>query len=260
MNEIVTVAHRAGNDLQALRSVPSVDDHVIEVDVRAFRSRLEARHLKSVGPLRVYWDRWEIRGPRTPILLFEDLVRATAGPLMVDLKGTSSDLTRMVTDALVGRTSTTWVCSRNWRHLEAFAGRPGIRAVASVGRPTQLDRVLRRYRRGDLDGVSIDQRLLQPAVVEELREVFGFVFTWRVNDAAGAQRLVDLGVNGLISDRFDLLDGFAVMGPGPQGVQRPTTSDPIGEQRNGSAGDGVDDEVVGGRDDSKRHGRGLGNR
>lgn len=254
VNELVTVAHRAGNDLTALRSVPA-GDHVLEVDVRVFRSRLEARHLKTVGPVRVYWDRWELRGPSTPVLLFDELLRTTASPLMVDLKGTTRELSRLVTDALEDRESTTWICSRYWKSLEAVAGRPGTRVVASVGHPAQLRRVLSRYRPGTLDGVSVDQRLLDAAVVAELRARFGQVFTWRVNDEATARRLLDVGVNGLITDRFDLLEAFAAMGAGQELVQRPSADHQVTEQRNGGTGDGIDDEVVGGRDDGPRHRR-----
>lgn len=156
--ETVAVAHRAGNGLFALRQAEAAGAQLIEVDVHLFHSRLEARHLNTVGPLRLYWDRWEVRPPSTPIVAFEDLLASTNHPLLIDLKGGAGSLGGRVAEAVEGRVGTTWICSRRWGHLEPLRGRPGLAVVASVGSASQLARLLRRYGPGDLDGVSIATR------------------------------------------------------------------------------------------------------
>ena len=73
------VAHRAGNDLELLRRAEGVQPRLIEADVHLYRGRLEVRHLKTLGPLPVLWDRWYLASPRTPRLELAGLL-AAAGP------------------------------------------------------------------------------------------------------------------------------------------------------------------------------------
>src|ERR1043165_6320050 len=117
------VAHRAGNDLELLRRAEAVRPGLIEADVHLFRGRLEVRHLKTLGPLPVFWDRWYFASPPTPRLELRELLAATGAPVMLDLKG-GRRLGRRVA-GLVDRPVT--VCSRRWSALEPFAGRPEVR-------------------------------------------------------------------------------------------------------------------------------------
>lgn len=209
----MTIAHRAGNSLQTLREAEAAGADLLEVDVHLFRGRLEARHLKTVGPLPLYWDRWELRGPATAVLGLDTVVAETSRPLLVDLKGGDRRLAGAVAEMFSGRAGDTWVCSRRWRHLEPLAGRPGLRVLASVGSRAQLARLLRRYGPGDLDGISINRELLtSAAVVEDLRVRAEVVMTWRVNDLDAATQLYGLGVSGFISDRYDLLANLSAIG------------------------------------------------
>lgn len=252
--EFMTVAHRAGNDMDEVRRVSGVGGHVIEVDVHLFRSRLEARHLKTFGPIRLYWDRWEIRRPSTVVVGFDELLAATSSELLVDLKGGSRRLSRLVAETIETREAVTWVCSRRWRHLERLRSVQGVRVVASAGSRAQLRRLLRRFPPGTLDGVSVDRRLLDVALVTQLRDRFGLVLTWRVNDIESAQLLLDWGVNGLISDRYDLLDAFAEIGSPRQELgKRPTAGEPVAEHRQAGTSDRIEHEMIGGRDDGDAH-------
>jgi glycerophosphoryl diester phosphodiesterase len=156
---------------------------IIEADIHLFRGRLEVRHLKTVGPLPLFWDRWELRGPSTPIASLEEL--------------------------LVGDRPDTWVCSRRWSHIERIVEGDQLIGMPSAGSRTQLRRLLRRYGPGSLPAVSVKADLLSPAVVEALRVRAAHVFTWRVNDVETARVLVSWGVTGLISDRPELFGHFA---------------------------------------------------
>jgi hypothetical protein len=68
------VAHRAGNDLARLRHAEDLGIPLIEADVHLFAGRLEVRHLQTVGPLPIFWDRWALAPPWAPRLLLAELL------------------------------------------------------------------------------------------------------------------------------------------------------------------------------------------
>lgn len=199
------VAHRAGNDLARLARAEQLGVELVEADVRLWRGRAEVRHLKTVGPLPLFWDRWTVASPFRRRLELRELLDAAAPGthLLLDLKGRDRRLSRLVLDALPpGRRVT--VCARSPRLLEAFAGVPHVRRFRSIGSSRQLRRLLRRDAAG-VDGISIHERLLDGPVVAALRERVSTVITWPVNSAARAAELAALGVHGLISDDVERL-------------------------------------------------------
>jgi glycerophosphoryl diester phosphodiesterase len=208
--EPLLFAHRAGNDLSSLRRAEALGVDAVEADVRLFNGRLELRHMKTVGPVPVYWDRWHVARPGTRFPELDDLLEAAqpATQLMLDLKGIDRRLAGGVLAAIdrSGRRDGVTVCSRRWSHLEPFVGRDGVRVVHSVGNRSQLRALLRRP--SGLDGISIHQRLLTPAVTAELRRRAPLVLAWSVNAVRPAARLVEWGVNGLISDDPGRLRGM----------------------------------------------------
>jgi len=125
--------------------------------------------------------------------------------LMLDLKGHDPRLPEHVLAAIgtSGRDGRITVCSQDWRLLEPFAAHPEIRVVHSVGNARQLARL--RQRDEVLAGVSIHERLLDAAVVEELRRRTALVLSWPVESVAQARRLAGWGVHGLISRSFENL-------------------------------------------------------
>ena len=62
-----------------------------------------------------------------------------------------------------------------------------------------------RQRDEVLAGVSIHERLLDAAVVGELRRRTALVLSWPVESVAQARRLAGWGVHGLISRSFENL-------------------------------------------------------
>ena len=62
-----------------------------------------------------------------------------------------------------------------------------------------------------LAGVSIHQRLLDAAVVQDLRRRAALVLSWPVESGAEARRLAGWGVHGLISRSFENLAGGAAL-------------------------------------------------
>ena len=203
------VAHRAGNDLARLREAEELGVALIEADVRLWRGRAEVRHLKTVGPLPILWDRWRLASPFAPRLELRQLLeRARTGTeLLLDLKGRDRRLAELVLDVLPPGKRTT-VCARSRALLEPFAGRDGVRVFQSVGSRRQLAALLRRADGPLLDGVSIHERLLDERVVAELSRRAETVISWPVNSSRRAHELARLGVHGLISDRPSALAGL----------------------------------------------------
>ncbi|MGZ4431814.1 MAG: glycerophosphodiester phosphodiesterase [Gaiellales bacterium] len=206
---VLLVAHRAGNDLEQLRLAEEAGVDLVEADVHLFRRRLHLRHLKTVGPLPLYWDRWEMRRPGTPMLELQELLDAARPDtrLLLDLKGLDPRVPARVAAALEasGREGSVTICSRHWRHLAALRGAPGVRLMHSVGSPSQLRRLGRRLARDQVDGISIHRRLLDRARASDLAASVASLWTWPVNSRREMHRLAGWGVNGVISDHPDLL-------------------------------------------------------
>jgi glycerophosphoryl diester phosphodiesterase len=195
------VAHRAGNDLARLRDAETAGVALVEADVRLWRERLEVRHLKTLGPLSLFWDRWEVAGPFRRRLTLTELLAATAQTteLMLDLKGFDPRLAQRVAAALPDTRPVT-VCARTWSLLTPFLPLDHVRTIHSVGSTRQLRALLRRRDARMLDGVSIHERLLDRETVAELRRRAHTIVTWPVNGLERARDLLELGVDGLITD------------------------------------------------------------
>lgn len=164
------------------------------------------RHLKTVGPIPLLWDRWKLGNPFAPRLRLHELLEACdpATELMLDLKGPRPGIGARVARELAryrGRRRVS-VCSRNWRALEALAGEPGLACIYSIGSARQLRAFLRLGER--VDGVSIHASLLDAGVVAALRERTGRILAWAVHTPEHARALSGWGVDGLITERLDL--------------------------------------------------------
>lgn len=205
----VVVAHRAGNDLARLREAQARGFDVIEADVRLFRGRLEVRHHRTVGPIPLLWDRWDLAPPWRPRLGLDDLLAAAdvRTHLLLDLKGSDLKLSALLADHLevAAPDRILTVCSRDWRLLEPFHG-SSQRVVLSAGNAAELARLVDRGR--PVDGVSVRDSLLESDAVAALHGITDLVLAWPVRTAATAERLLRAGVDGLISQDFDLLAGL----------------------------------------------------
>ena len=210
---VLAIAHRAGNSLTALRAAAEVEADVVEADVHHRQERLEVRHSKALGPLPYLWDRnpWHLAHASTIDLHLPELLDAMLpdATLMLDLKGIGS-VGRRTADLLHQRSPDrpVIVCGRWWPAVDAFADRDWAHRVLSARGRAELVRLRRRVRgtpAGQLHGVSLHGSLLTADVVAELRERVELVMTWGVNDVETLDRVVALGVNGVISDSSDVL-------------------------------------------------------
>jgi glycerophosphoryl diester phosphodiesterase len=205
----LAIAHRAGNELSTLRAAEQAGADLVEADVWFYRGRLEVRHLKTMGPIPLLWDRWKLAPASTPRLLLPQLLEA-AGPavqLMFDLKGTDGRLPGALLDAtsahLPGRPFT--VCSQSWELLEALHDLPLVRVAHSVGSRRQLARLPARLPSPGQHMISIHFKLLSDAVVASLRERAGTIITWPINTRERFEQVANWGVDGFTTDNLELL-------------------------------------------------------
>jgi glycerophosphoryl diester phosphodiesterase len=208
----LAIAHRAGNDLTSLHAAEAAGVDLVEADIWLCRDRLEVRHLKTMGPFPLLWDRWKLASGWAPRLLLGDML-AALGPgvePMLDLKGstprTATEVLTVARRVIPGRRFT--VCSQQWHLLEAFQAEPNARVVYSVGSEQQLRTLLARLSGRGAAGISIHQRLLTPPLVAKLRSLAPLVMTWPVNTRQRLHELLAWGINGVISDDLTLLRGM----------------------------------------------------
>jgi hypothetical protein len=158
----------------------------------------------------VFWDRWELHGPWAPRPTLEAVLDVPGCELYVDLKGRDPGLGPAVVAAVRRRHARDLVVSsRCWRHLTVLRGEPGVQLVPSVGHPWQLRRLLAPSPTDPLDGVAVHERLLDGTTVARLLERAAVLYSWPVNDPATAERLLGLGVRGLIGDDVTVLADVA---------------------------------------------------
>ena len=213
MTRPITVAHRAGNDAALLASAAALGVDLLETDVHAYRGRLEVRHEKTLGMLPWLWDRWYVVPAATPRRSLAATVAALprGAELLLDLKGWQPWLGPAVAAQMersaLGRPYA--VCSRNWRALDAFAGREHVRVVHSVNARVELARLPARLRRRPTWGVSVSRHLLTAKSVARLHRMAPVVLTWGVDDDAAVRAVLRLGVDGVISKDLRVLSRLA---------------------------------------------------
>jgi glycerophosphoryl diester phosphodiesterase len=208
----LAIAHRAGNSIAALREAEAYGADMVELDVRYYFGRAEVRHLKTIGPVPIYWDRWHLANPfRRPMTL--ETLLAAASPstiLMLDLKADERHFPQAVIE-IVDRVRPGLpyaVCSQKWFLLDPFLDLPHVQVLHSAGNERARDALPARLRGHDAPAISIHQKLLTAEGVARLRDLAPLVASWPVNDLALLERLRGWGVNGFISDNAGLLAGL----------------------------------------------------
>ncbi len=206
------IAHRAGNDLASLRAAEEAGADVVEADVWYSRGSIEVRHLKTMGPVPLLWDRWKLASAGAPRFFLDQLL-AAARPethFMLDLKGNDRRLPSALVEAVAtsGRESALTVCSQSWDLLDHFRDLPGVRVAHSVGSPGQLARVMERLTWHDRHVVSVHFRLLNPGAVEGLRQRANAIITWPINTPGRLRTIRAWGLDGFTSDNLGLIRDY----------------------------------------------------
>jgi glycerophosphoryl diester phosphodiesterase len=239
---LVTVAHRAGNQLADLHAALDAGVDMIEADVHLYRRVLEVRHRKALGP-HLYLEKWyELNRRRSIVLpdpaeLLAHVHAVTDGlpRLMLDLKGPRLGVAPEVA-ALLNRSAPDMpvsVCTKQWRMLDAFNGSPNVRQVMSAANWLQLTRLRARLRGrrvarrsgeqpasdGRAAGLSIYRNLLTPDIVAELHQATDLVMVWPVDTEEALAHARRLGVSGVISKNLPMLRRLVAESASPKVVE-----------------------------------------
>ncbi len=209
----LAIAHRAGNDLGLARDALAYGADMLETDVWPRLGKLEIRHLKTIGPLPIYWEKWYIDSIGGRQMQLHDLVKALPfqSRLFLDLKGQHPHLGKRVVRAIaeIQEDREIILCGRTWRQLDPVGRLPNVHVFYSVGDERELSRVWPKLRGQAHPAVSIHHRLLTEETIARLHDIGTTIIAWTVNDPAVARTLFEFGVDGFTSDNREMLAAIA---------------------------------------------------
>jgi glycerophosphoryl diester phosphodiesterase len=233
---IQRIAHGYGNSRRTLAlALEAPVDH-IEADVWYQDGRLAVRHERKLGPLPILFDekdkghaghgpgryglslgRWYVKLQLDPLYL-EDVLALARGRrrVLVDVKGSGRGRQSAFARALVqsvrlaGMGDEVTFCGQNWPVLQRLRViDPGLRVYYSIGAQRQLAAFGLVRQDESLRGVCVHQRLLDPQLIDILKRRGLDIWTWTVDDLGQARRLVATGIDGIISNRLDVLEALS---------------------------------------------------
>jgi glycerophosphoryl diester phosphodiesterase len=207
----ITVAHRAGNDRDALEMALSAGVDAVEADLRWDGGRIVNRHDRRIPLLPVCWDRWHLhldRRPQFTLDEFLDRLRGHGRPYL-DLKSRSRRFLRTLLKTLRNHdvVDETVISSGYWHLLhELRHGEARLRLLRTIGDEQQRADYLALPADDPLSaGVAIHRELLDEELARLLRSRGVAVYVWVVDDFEEARRLVSLGASGIVADSLELL-------------------------------------------------------
>jgi glycerophosphoryl diester phosphodiesterase len=223
------IGHRAGNHLpKAERAIRRGVD-MLEADVWRYHKRLEVRHLKTLGPLPILWDRWELAPGWTPRLHVDQLLEATPAdvPIMFDLKGEDPHLTVDIIKAMRENFSDRPIimCTRFWIQLDRIAREPDVTRIYSVGDQKERDGIFGRLETLRYPAVSIRKNLVTPSLMRRFDEAGAVVMSWGATTRDEADLLLSLGVDGLTVSEGPLQTWLLAERQGRNGTVTPDAAD-----------------------------------
>jgi glycerophosphoryl diester phosphodiesterase len=209
---IIRCAHGAGNSRRALQLALDAGVDLVEVDVWYANGRLHARHERAVWRLPVIYDKWRVE-LRPELFSLTDLLFLVGdhARVLVDVKGANPRLPSAIAAAVrsadaAGRVA---ICGQYWPVLDAIAREePRLDLYHSLGQRKHFAIYRQATPQPDgvrVAGVSALHKLLTEADVRLFQARGLRVIAWTVNKAAEAGKLADWGVDGITSDRLDLL-------------------------------------------------------
>jgi glycerophosphoryl diester phosphodiesterase len=215
---------------------------LIETDVRFQDGKMVVRHERKLGSLPVLIDekaslhiksehrcrlhlwRWYIALERNPLALEEVLAKAKdRRGLLLDLKGEYGDREEALAQALaemlerMGMGEQVTVCGQNWLllgHLRAAA--PHLRVYYSIETADQLEDFQAMLEHDPIHGICLSQSLVEEPLIERLKGLGMTIYTWTVDDLWRAHELLELGIDGIISNSLEML-GLLGASPRRQG-------------------------------------------
>jgi len=230
------IAHGYGNSRRHLALALEGPVDYVEADVWYQGGRVAVRHERKLGPLPVLFDekdeghaghgpgryglslgRWYIKLQISPRYLEDVLALARSRRrILVDVKwspgGRQSAFARALAQSvrLAGMADEVTFCGQNWPVLQRLRViDPGLRVYYSIGVQRQLVAFGHVPQDETLRGVCLHQSLLNAQLVDILKRRGLDVWTWVVDDLAQARQLVAMGIDGIISNRLDVLGALS---------------------------------------------------
>ena len=195
------VGHRAGNYLPKIDRAVRRGVDMLEADVWRYRGNLEVRHLKTLGPLPILWDRWVLAPGWTPRLNLHELLEATPAdmPIMFDLKGEDPNLGPGILTAMRADHPERPIimCTRFWIHLDRIRDESDVHRIYSVGDQKERDAIFSRIESIEHPAVSIHRNLVTPSLMKRFDAAGATVISWGATTRDEADLLLSLGVDGL---------------------------------------------------------------
>jgi glycerophosphoryl diester phosphodiesterase len=231
---VTRIAHAHGNRRDTLIQALAADIDIIELDVWYRDGGLYVRHERRLRWLPLLYDettgghwpggfavrigRYFVRPDISPYRL-EDVLAATNGVkhLMIDVKGRhnrehATRFARALIREIERFEVAPWisVCGQTYAVLDALRDeQPPFPIRYSMERAAQWDEFLQRMRADPtVRAVSIQHALLDEGRLKQAQEGGVNIYCWTVDDPMIAQRLVDRGVHGIISNDLSMLDGL----------------------------------------------------
>jgi glycerophosphoryl diester phosphodiesterase len=227
----VRIAHGFGNGRRRLLRALIGPVDLIETDVRFQDGKMVVRHERKLGPLPVLVDekaslhiksehrcrlrlwRWYIALEGNLLALQEVLAQAKdRRGLLLDLKGEYGDREEALAQALaemlerMGMGEQATICGQNWSllgHLRVAA--PHLKVYYSIDRPDQLEAFQAMLEHDPIRGICLNQALVEEPLIERLKALGITIYTWTVDDLWRAHELLELGVDGIISNSLETL-------------------------------------------------------
>ncbi len=224
----IGVAHGAGNDRLLLSHALEAKIDFVEADIWPRGRRIAAHHERRLAATPLLFEMWYLRLDSRPVWLDDVAAAASARGVRVyaDLKGSGRAFAARVLDALRGRNALEGaiLSGHHWAELVWARREAPIEVYPSAKNARQLARFWRFHdsHGSDIDGIAIGEALVTADVVEECRLRGLRMLPWTVDDDERARELVELGVDGLISNRVSLLREMCLWAGHARGEQRPS--------------------------------------
>jgi len=227
----VRIAHGFGNSRRRLARALNGPVDLIETDIRFQDGKMVVRHERKLGPLPVLIDemtslhigsehgwrlllwRWFMALQRNPLALQEVMAEAKdKRGLLLDLKGEYGDREKALAQVLaemlerMGMEEQATICGLNWRllgHLRAAA--PHLRVHYSIGSADQLRAFQAMLERDPIRRICLNHSLAEEPLIERLKGLGMIIYTWAVDDLPRARELLEMGVDGIISNSLEML-------------------------------------------------------
>jgi glycerophosphoryl diester phosphodiesterase len=228
MPAVRRVGHK-GADLLAPGNTAAAFEAAVGAGVDMIEFDVLSAELDGTGELYLAHDYDDLRA-RPDALTLEEGLEHLAGDayagLELDVDVKLAGYEDRVLDALRrrGLLERSLVCSTERASLQALrAAEPGLRLGLSVPKlrsdPTTSTRTRHvalvmaavarralprlaatRIRAGEMDALMVHWRLMSPALLRAVRRAGGEVYVWTVDDRARVRELVELGVDGIITN------------------------------------------------------------